>query len=143
MTKQLRRALLFAPVIVIATGAVALAAGPVRGGTYRGTTAHGRAAITLKVSGNGRSVKVSIPNPPGFSSGCGGPAVPSTRAAGISGSGSFSGSISYEFALIRRIVVRVFFSGRFSGRSVSGIVRSQYAFSRACGGSTSFSARAR
>jgi hypothetical protein len=142
MTK-LRRALLFAPVIVIATGAVALAAGPVRGGTYRGTTAHGGAAITLKVSGNGRSVKVSVPNPPGYSSGCGGPTVASTRAAGISGGGSFSGSISYEFPLFHKTVVKVFFSGKFSGRSVKGTVRSQYVYSKPCSGSTSFSARAR
>jgi hypothetical protein len=142
MTKQLRRALLFAPVIVIATGAVALAAGPVRGGTYRGTTAHGRDAISLKVSGNGRSVKVSVPNPPGYSVGCGGPTVASTRAAGISGGGSFSGSISYEFPLFRRTVVKVFFSGRFSGRSVKGTVRSQFTYSKACSGSTSFSAKA-
>jgi hypothetical protein len=142
MTKQLRRALLFAPVIVLATGAVALAAGPVRGGIYRGSTAHGRDAISLRVSGNGRSVKVSVPNPPGYSSGCAGPTVASTRAASISGRGSFSGSISYVFPLFQKTVVKVFFSGRFSGRSVKGTVRSQYIYSKACSGSTSFSARA-
>jgi hypothetical protein len=39
--------------------------------------------------------------------------------------------------------VKVFFSGRFSGRSVKGTIRSQYIYSKACSGSTSFSARAR
>jgi hypothetical protein len=142
MTKQLRRVLVFAPVIVMATAAVALAAGPVRGGTYRGTTAHGRDAISLKVSGNGRSVKVSVPTPPGYSSGCGGPAVQKTSPASISGAGTFNGTINYEFALFRKTVVRVFFSGRFSGRSVKGTIRSQYVYSRPCSGSTSFSAKA-
>ena len=142
MTKQLRRALPVVPAIVLATSAAALAAGPVRGHTYRGTTAHGREAISLKVSGNGRAVSVSVPTPPGYSTGCGGPAVQRTKAASIGGGGSFKGTISYEFALLRKIVVKVSFSGRFSGRSVRGIVRSQYVFSRACSGSTSFSARA-
>jgi hypothetical protein len=143
MTKQLRRVLIFTPVVVMASAAVALAASPVRGGTYRGTTAHGRDAISLKVAGNGRSVKVSVPTPPGYSSGCGGPAQPSTRSARISRGGSFSGSISYEFALFHKTVVKVFFSGRFSGRSVKGTIRAQYVYSKACSGSTSFSARAR
>jgi hypothetical protein len=142
MTKQLRRVLVFVPVIVIASGAVALAAGPVRGGTYRGNTAHGRDAVTLKVSRNGRSVTVSVPSPPGYSSGCGGVAVQKTRAAGISGRGTFSGSISYEFPLTGTIVVKLSFSGKFSGRKVKGSVRSQYVYSKACSGTTSFSATA-
>jgi hypothetical protein len=141
MTKQLRRALPLVPAIAIATSAVALAAGPLKGHTYRGTTAHGRAAISLKVSGNGRSVSVSIPNPPGYSFGCAGPATQRTRPASISGGGSFAGTINYEFALLRKTVVKVFFSGRFSGHSVRGTVRSQYVFSRPCSGSTSFSAK--
>ena len=142
MTKELRRALPLVPAIAIGTSAVALAAGPVRGGSYRGTTAHGRDAISLKVSRNGRAVSVSVPNPPGYSSGCGGPAVQKTRPASISGGGTFKGTINYEFALLRKTVVKVFFSGRFSGRSVRGTVRSQYVYSRACSGSTSFSAKA-
>jgi hypothetical protein len=142
MTKQLRRALALVPAVAIATSAAALAAGPLRGGTYRGTTAHGRDAISLKVSGNGRAVSVSVPTPPGYSAGCGGPAVQKTRPASISGAGTFTGTINYEFPLLRKTVVKVFFSGRFSGRSVRGTVRSQYVFSRACSGSTSFSAKA-
>jgi hypothetical protein len=142
MTKQLRRALPLVPAIALATSAVALAAGPVKGRTYRGTTAHGRDAISLRVSGNGGSVSVSVPTPPGYSTGCGGPAVQRTKAARISGGGSFKGTINYEFALLRKTVVKVIFSGRFSGRSVRGTIRSQYVFSRACSGSTSFSARA-
>jgi hypothetical protein len=142
MTKQLRRAVPLVPAIALATSAAALAAGPLKGHTYRGATAHGRDAISLKVSGNGRAVSVSIPNPPGYGgAGCAGPSVQRTRAARISGGGSFSGTINYEFALLRKTVVRVIFSGRFSGRSVRGTVRSQYVYSRPCSGSTSFSAR--
>jgi hypothetical protein len=143
MTKQLRRVLVFVPIIVIASGAVALAAGPVRGGTYKGTTAHGRDAVSLKVSGNGRSVTVSVPTPPGYSGGCGGPTVQKTKAARISGGGAFSGSIAYEFPLTRTIVIKLSFSGRFSGRKAKGSVHSQYVYSKACSGSTSFSATAR
>jgi hypothetical protein len=143
MSKQLRRVLVLVPVIVIASGAVALAAGPVRGGTYSGSTAHGRDAVSLKVARNGRSVTVSVPTPPGYSSGCGGPTVQKTKAAGISRGGSFSGSISYEFPLTRSIVIRVAFSGKFSGRKVKGSVRSEYVYSKACSGSTSFSATAK
>jgi hypothetical protein len=142
MTKQLRRALVLVVPVLIATSAVALAAGPLKGGTYRGTTAHGREAISLKVSRSGKTVTVSVPEPPGYSSGCGGPATQKTKAAGISGGGSFSGSITYEFPLIRKPVAKLIFSGRFSGRTVKGTVRSQFTYSRACSGSTSFSAKA-
>ena len=142
MTKQLRRALAFVPVIVIATSAVALA-GPVKGGTYTGSTAHGRAAITLKVSSSGKAVTVSVPSPPAYCQTASGPTRQITRAAAISNSGSFTGSISYEFQLVQKTVVKLFFSGRFSGRRVTGTARSDFIYGKECNGSTSFSARAR
>jgi hypothetical protein len=143
MTKQLRRAVVLVPVIVIGTTTVALAAGPVKGASYKGATAHGKDAISLKVSRSGKTVTVSVPTPPGYSQGCGGPTRQISKAAAISSSGSFKGSIAYEFQLVRKIVVKLFISGRFSGRTVKGTARSEYAFSKACGGSTSFSAKAK
>ena len=143
MTKQLRRAVVLVPVIVIGTTAVALAAGPVRGATYKGATAHGKDAVSLKVSGSGKTVTVSVPTPPGYSVGCEGPTRQITKAASISGGGAFQASISYEFQLVRKIVVKLFLSGKFSGHTVKGTARSQYVYSKACGGSTSFSAKAK
>lgn len=141
MTKQLRRALIFAPILVIAMTAVALAAGPVKGRTYKGSTVHDSAAISLKVSGNGKAVTVRIPAPPAYCEGGSGPTLEKTKAAAISGSGSFKGTISYEFVLVHKVVVKLFFSGRFSGHKVTGTARSQFLFSKQCNGSTSFSAK--
>jgi hypothetical protein len=143
MINQLRRAVVIVPIIVIGTTAVALAAGPVKGSTYKGATAHGKEAISLKVSGSGKAVTLSVPTPPGYSAGCSGPTRQITKAAAISSSGSFNGSIAYEFQLVRKIVVKLFVSGTFSGRTVKGTARSVYPFSRQCGGSTGFSARAK
>jgi len=142
MTRQLRRAVMFVPVIVIATSAVALAAGPVKGGTYKGVTVHARAAISLKVSGSGRAVTVSVPAPPAYCQGGNGPTRQITKPATISSSGSFKGSISYEFALLGKTVINLFYSGRFSGRSVTGTARTEYLLAKQCNGTTSFSAKA-
>ena len=142
MRKQLRRALVVLPAMVIAMSSVALAAGPVKGGTYKGVTAHGKEAISLKVSASGKTVTVHVPSPPAYCAGGGGTALEITKAAAISSSGSFKGSIAYEFVPFHKTVVKLFFNGKFSGRKVTGTARSEFPFSKQCNGSTSFSAKA-
>jgi hypothetical protein len=143
MIKQARRILALVLLATLASGAAALASKPVNGATYTGTTAHGKAAIELKVSANGKRVTVKMVSPPLYCEGGGGPTLQITKAAAISKSGSFNGSIAYEFRFTHKITSHLFFSGKFSGRSVTGSARSEFALAKVCDGSTSFTARAK
>jgi hypothetical protein len=127
------------PLLALTT--VALAAGPVKGATYTGTTAHGNAAISLKVSKSGKSVTVNAPSAPIYCQGGGAGTRQITRAATISPSGSFKGSITYEFVPTHRITAHLRFAGKFSGHAVKGTARSEFPLAKQCDGSTSFSAK--
>jgi hypothetical protein len=143
MTKQARRVLALALVALMAPAAIALASKPVKGATYTGATVHGHAQITLKVSANGRRVTVSMLSPPLYCEGGGGPTRQITKGAAISKSGSFKGSIAYEFKFTHKITSHLFFSGKFSRRTVTGSARSEFTLAKVCDGSTSFTARAK
>jgi len=140
--------------LTLAISATALA-GPLAGKTYQGRTGssgvdgegHSHrlsaavSAITLRVSSNGRSVTVHFPSshPLLYCNTTEQLHSQSTKAASISGSGSFQATINERFksgpgaAAIVQVV-----SGRFSGGSVSGTVHTE---AGECGGSTSFSAK--
>jgi hypothetical protein len=143
MIKQARRVLALVLVATLASGATALASKPVKGATYTGATAHGKAPIELKVSANGKRVTVKMVSAPLYCQGGGAPEVQITKAAAISKSGSFSGSIAYEFRFTHKITSHLFFSGKFSGRTVTGSARSQFTLAKTCNGSTTFTARAK
>src|SRR5437763_7769846 len=119
------RWLLLALCALAATAAVA-AAGAARNATYNGHTAQGYRPVYLHVSGDGRSVAVDVPFPPLFCQGGGGLERRITSPAAISASGGFHGSITFEYKPKHRRNIRLYFSGRFSGRSVSGKVRVEY-----------------
>jgi hypothetical protein len=138
--------------LVISAGALA---GALRGKTYEGrvpstgiSSRHHRTLslraggnISLRVSSNGTSVTVRFSSPyPVLYCETGKALVSqSTRPARISGS-TFTAAIGQRFSYgpgppgIVQLV-----SGRFSGRSVSGTIRTEAAD---CSGSTSFYARA-
>jgi len=139
MSRQLRRAPALAVMVTLATTAVALAAGPLKGATYTGTTVRGERPISLKVSGNGKSVTVSIADPPLYCQGGGPPETQITKPAKVHRNGSFSGSITYQF--MHKTSFKASFSGKFSGKKATGTIRSEYS-SSSCSGSTTFLAKA-
>ena len=143
MAKQLRSALALALVVSIVPAAVALAASVVKGGTYTGAVVHGKEPISLKVANTGKAVTVNIAIAPLYCEGGGVGTRQITRAAPISKSGSFKGSIAYEFQPTHKTTARLFFSGRFSGRTVKGTARSEFPLAKECDGSTTFSAKAK
>jgi len=140
--------------LVFTGGAVALAAGPLRGKTYTGgvpstgveshghhVRTHASGDITLHVSSNGRSVSVHFTGAPVFY--CVTQQqihVQTTKAASITRSGSFKASVGERFAAGPGppAIVQVI-SGQFSGGSVRGSIRTQAA---ECSGVASFSASA-
>jgi hypothetical protein len=143
MANELRPVLALALIAVISPAAVALAAGPLKGGTYTGVVVHSKEPISLKVSRNGKAVTVSLPIAPLYCEGGGAGTRQITRAAAISKDGSFKGSIAYEFEPTRKTVARLFFNGKFSGRTVKGTARSEFPLVKRCDGSTTFSAKAK
>jgi hypothetical protein len=137
--------------------ATALAAGPLHGKSYEGgapssgitSEGHHRVTlraggnITLRVSGNGRSVTVHFSSsaPVLYCRTTQKLQVQSTHAASISRSGSFNATVNERFkagpgapAIVQTV------SGRFSGGSVAGSIRTTAgAF---CSGTSHFSAKA-
>jgi hypothetical protein len=140
MTIRAGRALPVAAAVLGATAAAAWA-GAAGNALYSGHTAAGHRPIYLRVSGDARTVTVDVPFPPLFCQGGGGLERRITRAAPIAGDGSFHGSITYEYRPNHRRNIRLYFSGRFSGRSATGRVRAEYLRARQCDGSTGYSAR--
>lgn len=156
MTKMRHRTLAIALPLTFVLAASALAAGPLKGKTYTGsaptsgiaTNHHHRVrvyaggSIILQVAGNGKTVTVrfSSSSPVLYCNTGKTLQVQKTTPARISGSGTFSASISQRFsagpgpAPITQVV-----SGRFSGSSVSGTINTQAA---QCSGTASFSAKA-
>ncbi len=86
-------------------------------------------------------MQVSIPIAPDYCNTPGRPLVQLTKPAKISKSGAFSGTISYELILKPQITAKTCFKGRFSGKKVTGTVRSEFLLVKGCDGSTSFSAK--
>jgi hypothetical protein len=143
MSKQLRAALALVIVASMAPAAVALGASAVKGATYTGAVARNKEPISLKVSNSGKAVTVSLASAPLYCEGGGAGTRQITKAASISKSGSFKGSIAYEFQPTHRTTARLFFSGRFSGRNVEGTARSEFLLAKQCDGSTTFLAHAK
>jgi len=139
MSNKPKWALCLAAMALAAGVAPALAAP--RNASYSGRTAHGKRPLTLKVSGDGRSITMNVPFPPLFCRGGGALERQITRPAAIGANGRFRGSITYEYKLNHRRNIRLYFSGRFSGRSITGTVRAEYLRAPQCNGSTGYSAR--
>jgi hypothetical protein len=151
MSKILGRCTGLALLALLATAAVALAAGPKKGATYTGATVQNKEPITLKVSSSGRTVRASVVSAPLYCEGGGGGERQITKPATISKSGRFSATIAYEFIPTHKVVTKLYISGRFSGKTVKGSARSEFGLLNAaalrnlkqCDGSTSFTARTR
>jgi hypothetical protein len=139
--------------LTLAVSAAALAS-PLKGKTYRGTTAskgeeseHHKVpvpshSISLKVSSNGKKVSVHLSfGRPLFYCGTQEQVhYETTSAANISGSGSFRASIAERFTnSVGPAPITQVISGRFNGHSVSGTIRTEAA---ECSGTTTFSAHA-
>jgi hypothetical protein len=151
-----RRTLAITLTLTLAGTAGALAAGPLNGKTYEGSTPsygineyHERVPvraggnIILRVARNGRSVSVrfSSSHPVLYCNTLKALHVQSTKSASISGGGTFRASINERFAAGpgAPAIVQVV-TGRFSGRHVSGTI---YTNASPCSGSTAYSATAR
>lgn len=151
-----RRILALALALALLISTAALAAGVLKGKTYQGkTVSSGRdgeghtqrfkaaAAIALRVAGSGRTVTVSLPStaPLLYCFTKEQIQVQSTKPAKISGSGSFRATVDQRFVAGpgEPAIVQVI-SGRFSGGTVTGTIRTEAA---ECSGSTTFSAKAR
>jgi hypothetical protein len=149
MSKQLRWVVSLAAIALLLGAAVALAAGPKKGATYTGATARGKEPIALKVSPSGKAVTVSVQFAPLYCEGGGAGTRQITKPATIAKDGSFKGSITYEFTPTHQKTNKLYFSGKFSGKSVKGSARSEFGLVSAearsklkqCDGSTSFSAK--
>jgi hypothetical protein len=139
------RTLAITMLALLACATIAFAAGPLKGRTYTGTLAQGHVRIVLKVSGSGRSVLVSAPYAPLFCEPGGAGERVIARPVPIAANGRFSGTISYELRPTHAILSRLIFSGRFSGAKVTGTGRSEFLLAaiKHCGGTTSFSAKAK
>jgi hypothetical protein len=149
MRIQLGRVLGLTVLALLVSAAVAIAAGPKKGATYSGTIVQGKTAITLKVSANGKAVTVGVPSAPLYCQGGGGPERQITKPATIGKDGSFKGTITYEFTPTHKNTTKLYFSGKFSGKSVTGHARSEFGLISPeahknlaqCNGSASFSAK--
>jgi hypothetical protein len=155
MIRQFCRVACVLAFVSLALAAVAPAAGPRKGATYRGAMVQDKAPISLKVSRNGRFVTVSARFAPLF---CFGVAVTErqiTKPARIGRKGSFKAVIAYEFTLTHKRTSKLYVNGRFvTRRRVRGTARSEFprfhlptnpSVTRPspCNGTTTFSARAR
>jgi hypothetical protein len=151
MGTQLRRAASLAAVAVLLFAAVALAAGPKKGATYTGKTVQAKEPITLKVSHNGKSVTVAVLFAPLYCQGGGAGERQIVAPAPIAKDGSFKATITYEFTPTHQKTTKLYVSGKFSGKKVSGSARSEFGLVSAeahknllqCDGSTPFSASAK
>ena len=149
MFRQLYRALGLAGLVTLAFAALALAAGPKKGATYTGTTVQGKQPVALKVSKNGKAVTVSVMSAPLYCEGGGAGERQITKPATVAKDGSFKGTIVYEFVPTHAKTTKLYFSGKFSGKSVKGTARSEFGLVspsaakelQKCDGSTSFTAK--
>jgi hypothetical protein len=143
--------------LTLAITVSALAAGPLKGKTYKGTTPkfgtsleHHKTAvpshtISLKVSSNGKKVSVhlSFGHPILFCQTKSEVHVEETTPAKISGNGSFKATIAERFqksvggAPVTQVV-----TGRFSGHNVTGTIRTEAENEKFCEGTVAFSAHA-
>ncbi len=142
-SREMRLALVFACLgAVLLSAAAALAAGPLKGAKYTGTTVRDKQPITLKTSASGKSVTLSVAFAPLYCEGGSAGARQVAKPATISSSGSFQGTISYEFTPTHEITAKLLIKGKFSGHTVSGSARSEFPHAPQCNGSTTFSAKA-
>ncbi len=112
---------------------------PLKGARYEGTTVREKAALTLKVARNGKTVQVSLPSLPTFCATPGHVQVQHTSPAKISSKGAFAGTISYEGLFTSGTTGKAYFRGKFNGRRATGTVRSEFLKVTGCDGSTTFS----
>lgn len=128
---------------------VALAAGQVKGGSYRGALlpATRGISVSFKVSGSGKQVtSLSISNIPLYCSG-GGRAIPvHFKNAPISSGGTFASSgqnIIKEGPLKGQVGERLKITGKFlKGRREQGTLTTSYPKAAACGGKSTYTTKA-
>jgi hypothetical protein len=144
MSKQLRRTLALAPIVLVAVVPVALGkritVGPVKGATYAGVVHD--TTITLAVAGNGKTARASLPSVPGFCQGGAGPELQSSKAVTISSTGRFTSKIAYSSPQTHKQFATATVSGYFFGSVFQGTVKSHFlaAASKSCDGQESFEA---
>jgi hypothetical protein len=141
LRKSLRAAALGSLCLLIVPAAVAATkppAKPVKGARYEGATVRGKAAMTLKVAKNGKTVQVSLPILPTYCATPGHVQVQHTSPAKISSSGAFSATISYEGLFTSGTTGKAYLKAKFNGRRATGSVRSEFLQVKGCDGSTTF-----
>jgi len=150
------RTLVLTLALTLAISAAALAA-PLKGKTYKGTTPttgrdseHHKVkivshAVSLKVSSNGKKVSVhlSFGRPLLYCQTQSEVHYQETTPAKISGSGGFRATIAERFTKsVGGAPITQVISGRFSGHTVKGTIRTTAEGEKFCEGTTTFSAHA-
>jgi hypothetical protein len=132
---------------VIATAA--LAAGQVKGGSYRGGLVPSKEEIVVsfKVSSNGKRVTaLTITNTPLYCSGGGRPTPVHFKNASISGKGTFASTGEYvilEGPNKGKVGTKLKITGQFlKGRKERGTLTTTYVGSPECGGKSPYATRA-
>jgi hypothetical protein len=154
MPRLLRRTLILTFALALAVATAALASGPLKGRTFRGNTpatgtdseGHPKriasVTISLRVASDGRSVTVRFLSSTPILY-CGNQLQihsEVTKPVPITHSGSFRARVGEKFGSgPGETAVRQVVTGRFSGRTVKGTIRTEPA---ECGGVTSFVATA-
>ena len=150
MGRLLRRALGFAGLTLLLAATVALA-GVKKGATYTGTLAKSQEPISLKISRNGKSVIADVQFAPLYCQGGGAGERQITKPATIGKGGTFSATITYEFAPTHARTDKLYVKGKFTGKSAKGTARSEFGLQSPearknladCDGSTTFTAAAK
>lgn len=148
-TRRFRLAVLGIPAFALVLVATALAATPVKGGSYAGALAAPRTDIhvTFKVSTSGTQVTgLKTSNLPLYCQG-GGPATPiHFKKAAISRTGTFTSTgkqIISSGPLKGQTGATLTITGRFlKGRRESGKIKTTYSKSPSCSGSSTYTTKA-
>jgi hypothetical protein len=152
--RRLRPILVVLAFLAIVPAAWAATNPPVKGANYEGTTTReattiangktvrGKATILLKVSRNGRSVKVLVPALPSSCTATGQGALEKTSSARISRTGVFKGTMTYVGVFEPAVNAKASFRGRFNGRHVTGTLHAEFLKVTGCNGSSAFTALA-
>lgn len=138
-----------AAVALLVAASAALAAGQVRGGSYKGSLMPTRdgVVVSFKVSPSGKQVTaLSVSNTPLYCSGGGPPTPVRFKSASISAAGTFSSTgqwVIEEGPKKGQVGTKLKISGKFlKGGAEQGTIATSYVGSPSCGGKSSYKTKA-
>jgi hypothetical protein len=149
MTGKWKGLLATAAVLAVLVAGSALAAGPVKGGSYAGSLIPSRDGVTVsfKVSANGKQVTgLSASNTPLYCSGGGKPIPVHFKNVTVSGNGTFSSTGKYlilEGPKKGQVGANLKITGKFlKARKEQGTLTTSYVGFPSCSGKSAYSTKA-